>query len=275
MRQPTRQQSGVQSWLRRYGLFVWSYVTANIQSALEYRLSFASQVFAMLINDVMWLVFWLAYFDTFPLVAGWGRDEVVMLWAVVAAGFGLGTTLCGNVFRLAGMITRGELDFFLALPKPVLPHALISRMSLTAPGDVAFGLIAFGLIVQPTATQWLLFMFFMVTTALILVSFGVITQSLSFWLGNAEGLAQQMTNALISFSTYPTVIFSSTVRLLLFTVIPAGFIAYVPVQLLREFSWPLFGGLLAFTIGMIVLAAAVFRHGLRRYESGNLVLMRE
>ena len=259
----------------RYGRFVWGYVTANIQSALEYRLSFATQVFAMLLNDLMWLIFWLAYFGKFPLVAGWGRDDVVMLWAVVAAGFGLGTTICGNVFRLAGMIVRGEMDFYLALPKPVLPHALISRMSITAPGDIAFGVLVFAVIVQPTLMQCLLFGLFMITTAMILVAFGVITQSLSFWLGNAEGLAQQMTNALISFSTYPTVIFSNTVKLFLFTVIPAGFIAYVPVQLLREFSWSWFGGLLAFALGMVVLAAFVFRSGLRRYESGNLVLMRE
>jgi ABC-2 type transport system permease protein len=261
--------------IQAFARFAWGYLLANFQSALEYRLSFASQVFAMLLNDLMWLIFWLAYFGRFQVVAGWGRDDIVMLWTVVAAGFGLGTTLCGNVFRLAGMIVRGELDFYLALPKPVLPHALISRMSLTAPGDIAFGLIVFSVLVQPTPVQVLLFLLFMVTTATILVSFGVITQSLAFWLGNAEGLAQQLTNALISFSTYPTVIFSSTVKLLLFTLIPAGFIAYVPVQLLREFSWPLFGGLLAFAISMIVAAATVFRYGLRRYESGNLVLMRE
>ncbi len=261
--------------IEAFARFVWGYVAANFQSALEYRLSFVSQVFAMLLNDIMWLVFWLAYFGKFQVVAGWGRDDIVMLWAVVASGFGLGTTLCGNVFRLAGMIMRGEMDFYLALPKPVLSHALISRMSLTAPGDIVFGLIAFGVIVQPTLQQWLLFTLFMVTTALILVAFGVITQSLSFWLGNAEGLAQQLSNALITFSTYPTVIFNNAVKWALFTVLPAGFIAYIPVQLLREFSWPLFGGLLAFTIAIMAVAGIVFRYGLRRYESGNLVLMRE
>jgi ABC-2 type transport system permease protein len=103
----------------------------------------------------------------------------------------------------------------------------------------------------------------------------VITQSLSFWLGNAEGLAGQFFNALLSFSTYPTVIFNGAVKFALFTVIPAGFIAYLPVQLLREFSLPLLGGLLLFTIGMTAAGWLVFRAGLRRYESGNLVLMRE
>lgn len=261
--------------LNAFGRFVSGYMAANLQGALEYRFSFASQIFAMLINDCMWLIFWLAYFGKFQLVAGWGRDEIVMLWAVTAAGYGLGTTICGNMMALAGMIARGEMDFYLALPKPVLPHALISKMHLTAPGDILFGLLVFGLIVRPSATQWLLFLLFVLTTALIFVGFSVITQSLSFWLGNAEGLAQQFANALLSFSTYPTVIFNGAIKVALFTIIPAGFIAYLPVQLLREFSWPLLAGLLLFAIGIVAAGGLVFRAGLRRYESGNLVLMRE
>lgn len=261
--------------LQAFSRFIGGYIAANMQGALEYRLSFASQIFAMVINDCMWLIFWLAYFGKFPLVAGWGRNEIVMLWAVVATGFGLGTTICGNLLSLAGMIARGELDFYLALPKPVLLHTLISKMQLTAPGDILFGLVGFGLIVQPSATQWLLFLLFTLTTALVCVGFGVITQSLSFWLGNAEGLAGQMFNALLSFSTYPTVIFNGVIKFALFSVLPAGFIAYLPVQLLREFSVSLLAGLLLFTVGIVAASVLVFRAGLRRYESGNLVLMRE
>jgi ABC-2 type transport system permease protein len=176
---------------------------------------------------------------------------------------------------MAAMIAGGELDFYLALPKPVLTHTLVSRMNLTAPGDMLFGMLVFGLVVRPTAGQWLLFMIFTITTAAIFVGFGVLTQSLSFWLGNAEGLAQQLINALISFSTYPTVIFNGAVKLALFTLLPAGFIGYVPVQLLRDFSPALFAGLLAFASAILLLAWLVFRAGLRRYESGNLVLMRD
>ena len=95
--------------------FLAAYARANLQGALEYRASFISQVVAMTLNDAMWLVFWLAYFDKFRVVEGWGRAEIVTLWAVVAASFGLATTFCGNLFRLAGMIVRGELDIYLAL----------------------------------------------------------------------------------------------------------------------------------------------------------------
>src|SRR5919202_670769 len=258
-----------------YLRFAGRYVAANLQGALEYRVSFVSQVGAMLINDLIWLIFWLAYFTSFPLVAGWGRSEIVTLWAVVAAAFGVATTLCGATFRLAGMITRGELDFYLALPKPPLLHMLISRMNLTAPGDVLFGILVYWLLLRPSLHQIVLFALFMLTGAVIYVAFGIITQSLAFWLGNAEGLGQQLFNALISFSTYPTVIFHGLIKALLFTVIPAGFIAYVPVQLLRTFSWPMLGELLLFMAAIAGAAVLVFHAGLRRYESGNLILMRE
>src|SRR5512137_121358 len=97
--------------LRRMGALaglVGVYLRVNLQSALEYRVSFVSQVLSMLLNDVMWLVFWLFYFGRFRLVGDWGRDQIVTLWAVVAVGFGLATTLCGNLFRMAGTIVRGE-----------------------------------------------------------------------------------------------------------------------------------------------------------------------
>src|SRR5690349_21469956 len=165
--------------LSAFARFVGAYVNANLQGALEYRASFASQVFSMLVNDALWVTFWLAYFDKFKVVAGWGRDEIVMLWAVVASGFGLGMSICGNAMQLSSMIARGEMDFYLALPKPVLPHALISRMNLTAPGDILFGLLVFGVVVHPSPLQWALFALFTVTTALILVAAQVLAHSLA------------------------------------------------------------------------------------------------
>jgi ABC-type uncharacterized transport system permease subunit len=51
-----------------------------------------------------------------------------------------------------------------------------------------------------------------------------------------------------SSDTYPMNIFNGVVRRLLFTVIPAGFISFVPLQLLHQFTWPLLGAMVAFTM---------------------------
>jgi ABC-2 type transport system permease protein len=261
--------------LSRLLRFLGAYLVANVQAALEYRAAFLWQVLAMLVNDAMWLGFWLAYFSRFPLVQGWGRTEIVMMWAVAGAGFGLGATLAGNSGRLAKLIAEGQLDFFLALPRPVLTHLLISRLELTAPGDILFGVAVFGFLVDPSPTQWVLFAVFTVTTAVVVVSFNIIVHSLAFWLGNAEGLAGQLTSALLTFSTYPTVIFQGPVKLLLFTLLPAGFIAYMPVQVMRQFAWGPLLGVVGFAAAIALVARLIFQAGLRRYESGNLLATRE
>jgi ABC-2 type transport system permease protein len=60
----------------------------------------------------------------------------------------------------------------------------------------------------------------------------------------------------------------------MFTVVPAGFISHLPVELLRSFDVSRLLVVLGFASFSVLLAATVFRIGLRRYESGNLVGMR-
>jgi ABC-2 type transport system permease protein len=254
--------------------FVLHYVRANFQIALEYRVSFWAQVFAMIVNDAMWIVFWGLFFQRFPTVQGYGFQDVVMLWSVVALAFGLTAGLCGNAWRFGAQVAQGDLDFYLVLPKPVLLHVMISGMSVSAWGDVLFATGLFGALVRPDPGKLALFLLLATTSAAIMTAYAVVVNSLAFWLGQADGLAREFISALLIFSTYPGVLFTGAVKVLLFTVVPAGFVAYIPVELLRRWDWSL-ALLLAAAVGATALAAvAVFRAGLRRYESGNLLAMR-
>jgi ABC-2 type transport system permease protein len=64
------------------------------------------------------------------------------------------------------------------------------------------------------------------------------------------------------------------IRILLYTLIPAAFVGSVPATLLNDFDWGRLAMMAAFTAGITLAAWAVFRWGLRRYESGNLVTVR-
>ncbi len=251
--------------------FIGAYAAANLQAAMEYRVAFLVQVITMVANDSLWLFFWWTYFQQFPLTNGWQHTDIVILWAISACGFGLSVCMFGNAGKLAMLIMNGGLDAYLGMPRNVLLHVCIAATDPTGWGDIIFAVGAYLLFLHPDLSHLGLFVLLALLVSLIYTSFLVILCSLAFFLGNTEGLAQQMSGALISFSSYPMDIFHGVVRLLLFTVIPAGFMSFIPLQLLRQFTWPLLGAMVGSTALIVCIAVGLFELGLRRYESGNLL----
>ncbi len=248
-----------------------TYLGANLSMAMEYRAAFFSQVFGMLLNNSLWLAYWALFFYRFPVVKGWERADVLMLWAVIAAGFGLSTVLFGAWRELSGLIANGQLDYYLVLPKSPLWHALMSRAAPTGWGDLVFGLVVFAIWGGPTWPRTIVYGLCCLAVGGVLLGFNIVAHSLAFYVGSAESLAHQVENAVIHFSTYPGAIFDGAVRVVLFTVIPAGFINSVPVTVMRHGNLAFLGLLWLVAVGWIAAGQLAFRAGLRRYESGNLL----
>jgi ABC-2 type transport system permease protein len=63
-------------------------------------------------------------------------------------------------------------------------------------------------------------------------------------------------------------IFGGVTKLLLYGVVPAGFVASVPARLVEDFDAGSAAGLAAVTVAFAAAALVTFRSGLRRYQSG-------
>lgn len=260
--------------LLNYLSLAWAYIRFNFNAQLEYRGAFVSQVVAMFINNLVWVAFWALFFTRFPVLRDWTIEDVITVWALAAAGFGLAGALAGNAAPLSTLITEGQLDVWMLYPRALLPHLLLGRMSATAWGDALFGYVVYIAFVQPDWQHLLLFIALTWSVGLLFLGFQIFTGSLSFYLGNAKGVSDQWNFAMITFSTYPAILFEGPVRVLLYTLIPAAFVTYLPIEALRQLSLyhaalALLGSLTILTIGVLT-----FYHGLRRYESGNLMQMR-
>jgi ABC-2 type transport system permease protein len=246
----------------------------NLAGAMEFRMSFFMTAGMMFLNNTVWIFFWGLFFNRFNVVNGWQMDDVMMMWAVTTVGYGLAAVLFGNVFMISNLIATGQLDTFLAQPKPVLLNVLVSRMSLVAIGDLMFGLVLYPIFGDVSFIGFLKFVAACLAAMIIFIFTNLIVQSLAFFIGNAQGLAQQFNMIVITFSSYPTGIFKGAARMMLFTIIPAGFISYMPIGLLRE-TQPSFLIGLAIALPLLVLIGlSVFYYGLRRYGSGNMMTMR-
>jgi ABC-2 type transport system permease protein len=254
---------------------VIAYARLNMNAQLEYRGAFAAQVVAMVVNDSVWLVFWWLFFTRFPVLRGWDVYDVVTVWAVAAAGFGLAHAIFGNGLMLARLIANGQIDVWMLYPRAVLPHLLLGRTSPAAWGDAIFGVGAYVLVVQPDAARFAMFVCLVAAAACVFVGFAVAAGSLGFFVGNAAVLAEQFHFAMITFATYPAPLFRGAVKVLLFTAIPAAFVNSLPVEALRTLSLVDAALAVAGSLAVLAAGAGIFAVGLKRYESGNLVVMRE
>ncbi|QYR24202.1 ABC-2 family transporter protein [Paenibacillus sp. sptzw28] len=246
----------------------------NLSSAMEYRASFLLMAGMMFLNNFMWLFFWSLFFNRFPLVNGWGLHDVMMLWALGAGGFGWANILFGNFHRIAGIVAGGQLDVYLSQPKPVLLHVIASRMSVTAIGDFAFGIAVYLWVGDHSLTGAVLYLFGLLISGALFMAVMIIAGCCSFFIGSSEGIAQQVLNGFLALTTYPADIFRGAARLLLFSLVPAGFISYLPIGLLKHFDPWFVSGAIGTTLLFSVIAVLFFQAGLRRYTSGNAIAMR-
>ena len=254
--------------------FVWTLLQTNLLSAIQYRISFLGQVVFMFLNNTIFLLFWWLFFERFQAVGNWQLPDMMVLFGLSAFAFGLATTIAGNCVRLSNFIVTGALDAYLTLPRSPLLHILLSRMAASAIGDVIFGVIIFLCFTNVPWSSLPLFLLAGAMGAVVFVSFSVIVHSLCFYLGSAQGVGRMLHETLLTLSLYPETIFSAKMRVVLYTLLPAGFMSYVPVRIVREqtLAHLILLGLVTFV--WVVLATKVFTKGLELYESGNLVTTR-
>src|SRR5512143_2103221 len=242
---------------------------ANLASAMEYRAAFVSQIVGMFINNAVYFAFWVVFFAQFKIVQGWNLRSMFLLMAIVALGYGLAFTFFGNALQLSRIIAQGQLDYYLALPRNVLLSVLASRMVTSALGDMSYGLVTYIFTGLFAPAEMALYLIASLLAAVIFVMAFTLFHALTFWLGNASGLAEQAANAMLTFAMYPSDIFQGAVRFLMYTIIPAAFVGVVPVQAVAQADVRVLGVMALAAITITIVSCMVFYAGLRRYESGS------
>jgi ABC-2 type transport system permease protein len=252
----------------KFLLAVWQ---ANLQSVMEYRVSFITQVVGMIFNNFIYFAIWIIFFERFKEVRGWGINDMYVTFGILASAFGLVAMFFGNAFTLGDIINNGRLDYYLSLPRPVLLHAVSSRMISSGMGDFTYGFISYSLSGQYTWDGFIRFILAILLAATVFAAFLILVNSLAFWAGMVTSLSNLMLNAMLTFGIYPITLFDNYAKLILFTIIPAALMGAIPAEFVRAFTWQTLGQLLLGALIFLGLAITVFRLGLKRYESGSAI----
>jgi ABC-2 type transport system permease protein len=242
---------------------------AAFAEVLGNRRSLLAQAGTMVVNDLVWVVFWVLSFHRVGRLGGWDAHSVLLLQAVLTASGGLVLGLLSNARRIGALAMDGGLDAVLALPVAPLPFLLVRRVEAVNLGDLVFGVSLFLVVGHPTPGRTLVFVLVVLASAVLLTSFFVLTGSLAFFVGRNEG-GELAFQAMLLLGAYPLDVFAGGVRLVVFTVVPAAFVATVPARLIDHVDAGSVLGLAGAASVFAVLAVTTFHAGLRRYTSGNV-----
>jgi ABC-2 type transport system permease protein len=249
--------------------FLVALIATNLKASFALRGAFWLQVAFMALNNLIFFVMWWVFFDRFEEVRGWRLPDMLAIYGMIAGAFGIGVVFFAGSRELTRLIVEGDLDCFLGQPKDPLLQSVASKSQASGWGDIASAVLLLALSGYVTPVSALGALVGMVCGAIVFIATTVIIHSASFWLGNMDSLSRQVSEFMVLFSAYPKTVFSGALKVALYTIIPAGFIAYLPVELLRAPDPLVLAAVLASAVGYAALAAWIFRIGLRRYESGN------
>jgi len=259
----------------KYIALTWRIFIANLSSTMSFRLSFLFYLFGIFVYWGGQFFLWTIFFNQFPSVGGWTSKNLISVYSLFLFSLATLDTFAGGVIGdLANIINSGNLDYYLAFPKPVLWHLAVSKSDVTSICTIILSSFFFLYSDSISFVRILMFLLASCFSMTLLFNFYVITQSLAFFLGGFNQGASAVRHTLTIVSPYPFNVFPNGLKFILMTLIPSFFIVTLPAQLVDNFSIQTL--LMLFCVSMVssFIANKIFKFGLRRYESGNMVNVR-
>ncbi len=260
--------------MRSFGLLA----RARVRSELQYRTSFVAFTVAQAVVTSLDAVAILVFFDNVDDLGGWSRSDVLYLYAVATVALGLADFVLGSIEYLPQHVRTGTLDRLLVRPVGVLPQLLAEEFSMRRLGRIAQATIVLVIAVATVDVAWTAARAVVAVAGLVgaVCTFGglfVLTSSISFWSPNTQEFANAFTYGGATVGEFPVHLFPRWLRWFFVGVVPARFVVYLPAMYALDAANPL--GVPTWVqvlsplvcVPVLLAAAAVWRLGLRHYES--------
>jgi ABC-2 type transport system permease protein len=249
-------------------------IKKNIRSSAELRSSFLMNVFGMALNDIAFIILWIFFVRSVGVVGGWTGAEIIGLMGFSAFSFGVIMSVFRGIFILPDYVASGSFDRFMLSPKNLLLRVATSSFLPSAVGDVIFGLVCliiYGSLIQIGLPQALLLLLLMLMTCVVFFAVLVIIFSTSFLFIDSYTVTNSIFNLFMGPSLFPGGAFQGAMRFIFTFIIPSLLIGGIPVEILKNASWPTLAVVGSFSAILFALALFIFPKAVRKYESSNFM----
>lgn len=262
--------------VKKYFNYLKQSMKCNFLSVIEYKQSFFIQCLFMFINNGFFLIFWNVIFNASEgNINGITMNDILYIWSLPTAAYGIAFFFFGGIKDLGKHILEGGLDTFLVQPKNVLINVMFSRMDFSACGDLLYGLVLGLFATEFNMERYILMILLAIVGAIFYICTEAIIRLLTVFVGDTDNISQvYIVTLLVTFSTYPEAIYGKFVKLLIYTVVPAAYVAFVPIKFVITLDFKFLTLLLGAAAIYIFATAMLSRLALKKYESGNSMALR-
>lgn len=220
----------------------------------------------MMIQNSMFFALWIILFGTVRDMNGWQLQEVARMFGITASAVGMSLFFFNGARTIAYRILDGTLDSYLTKPRHPLPALLFSSSYPASLGDIFYGpLIWYFLGNLEGYQQWGIIILVTLLAAVVFISTSLIFYCIPFWLKGNTRFPEQLFEMFIIATTNILHGQPLGVKIVVFTLIPAAYVAYVPVLLANHFSWGPLLILISAACFYAWAAIKVFNAGVRKY----------
>lgn len=243
----------------------------NLKLSLSMRLSFVITIFIVAVKHSFFLISWKYFFARYNILQGWNYSEMLLMYGIVSLSIGFVEVFFYGLREMPKMIETSQIDIFLLQPKNMLLNVAISKGDITALGEMVLGFLLMGFsgyLRYPT-------MLIIVALAILFIfSLYLYLSCLAFFMKNTTSFIRELYQSANLLMTQPSSSYHRLFKIFAVTLLPTAFVSFFPVEYMRTnlIKYLLFTSIGTFTF--FSLASWLFKLGLKRYESSNIIAPR-
>jgi ABC-2 type transport system permease protein len=243
---------------------------------MEYKFSFITTMLIYAVLSAMDFILVAAILLRFDSIQGWTLYEVGYLYAIATMASSIYRIFANEIHTFEKYTVQGEFDQLLTRPVSPLLILFTRNLHLTQIGALLQGGIIMllslgglwknGVDIIPALIYLPIALFF---GSIILFSIGLATATIAFWTTRNSELQVFAMYAPITASSFPIQIYPTWLKVLLFTILPVAFMAYVPSLYLFDKGGHLTYLLAGPMVALISLALSLcfWNWGIKHYHS--------
>ena len=262
----------VARYLSLYRIFVIQYVKTMMQSKVDFFIGLGG----FLISQAAGLAFLYLVFEQIPSMQEWNLEQMLFIYGFAQIPRGLDHLLTDNIWMVGWqMVIKGTFDKYILRPMNIFFQIVCEKVQFDALGEllVGFALVGWAVskgTVEITPIRVLFFAVSVIAGAVIYTSVKLILASFAFWLKDSSAI---MTTAyeVADFAKYPIEIYAKPIQVVLMTILPFAFVAYIPSTyfLIDANIWRTIGAECAVALVIWIVAYKLFQKGLTIYDSAG------